>query len=729
MKKFTLFSLMVVFALASFAQVPAAKKAQKFTKKETSTWVKRYDNKADFQKAMMSFGDTLFYDDFGTGGPGSSNLPTGWTTADLDTYQGNGYVWQWTDVGATGPTTSGYEYILASTTAANGWMIFDSDNYGQGSYDAYLYSPVYDFTGYDAVAISFQELYQRWGNESTNPYGGNPTYVGVSIDGGTTWTEIEIHADFDVKESTDNPGYMMVNISNIAGGESNVKIYFRMSGLWDYWWQIDDLAIIEAPHNDLKINETFVTSITDFGTQGIAFNGYYSQLPLSQITPMFFQADVYNSGVDAQTNVTLTCEVSDDNGLVFTGTGDTSNIPFDSTYSIVADWFQTTTAGHYSVDFTVTQDQTEELPSDNVAGPVDWRITTNDIMARDYSYTRAISPSMYTGSADGDLMGVDYTMSADAEVNSLSVFIDWRATPGATLIGQIYNYDNGNRVLQISSEEYVIAAEDLGHWVDIPLVTIDPTDNDLVADATYLCAFEFYWGGDETVQAWIGADDEGPHIYNIVSSLRIGQDWYWVANIPMIRLNLSTATFKPEWTSVIANELCAKSTEDWSTSVTVEATDPNGLSLTFDTLSTPDFVTAFTDNGNGTATFDLTMTPDNVGNSYHFEYSVSNGVESNEVFMYADVDEYSWCVFNGVDDVLAADAVKIYPNPTSNVVNIMNAEGADIYVYNVIGEVVKSVHNADLLTNIDLSDLNEGTYIVRVINGDNVTSQAVNLVK
>ncbi len=61
-----------------------------------------------------------------------------------------------------------------------------------------------------------------------------------------------------------------------------------------------------------------------------------------------------------------------------------------------------------------------------------------------------------------------------------------------------------------------------------------------------------------------------------------------------------------------------------------------------------------------------------------------------------------------------ASAISIYPNPANNVVNVANAENANIVIVNVIGEVVATVNNASSNQTINISNLANGTYFVRV---------------
>jgi hypothetical protein len=73
--------------------------------------------------------------------------------------------------------------------------------------------------------------------------------------------------------------------------------------------------------------------------------------------------------------------------------------------------------------------------------------------------------------------------------------------------------------------------------------------------------------------------------------------------------------------------------------------------------------------------------------------------------------------------------ISIYPNPVNNILNITNAENAKIYVYNVVGEVVASIEKGSTLNTIDMSTFAEGSYIVKILTGDNIITHKVSVVK
>ncbi len=718
MKKITLLSLVLVFSISLFAQranMPQKRKIE--VKENVFVNLDRYSNEADFQMASRAYGDTIYMDDFSSGT--ATSLPTGWTTIDVNA-EGNNYVWKWNDVGATGPTTSGYEHVLASSTATNGWMILDSDNYGLGSYDTYLYSPMYDLTGQDAVAITFEELYKRWGNESST---GNPTYVGISVDSGATWTEVEIHADFESKDETDNPSFYMLNISTIAGGNyQNVQIYFRIAGLWDYWWQIDDFKIIEAAHNNLVINETYVSAAYDFGTQGVGLYGYYSQMPISQVLPMFFQADIINDGVDVQTGVTLTCDVNDGTASVFNQFADTAQLSFGDTVSLIPDLFTPTVVGEYMVSFIASQNETEEVPEDNLSQAT-WKVVDNKIMSRDVEFKSAISPSMYTDGAAGDLMGLNYFIPNADVVKSISVFVSSRSTVGTILIGKLLLVSDNTEI--ITTEEYVITEASLGQWVELDFVS-DGTNDILLAETNYIAGVEFYWTGEED-NCWIGYDENGPHIAHLVTNLRLGADWFWVTNVPMIRLNLDGCTLPPTFDNPIT-EICSKATQDYSYSVDLLTTDPNdpALPVAITATTLPAFAT-LVDNGDNTATVSFDMTPSDISEFYYrFDLIADNGIAQNTATVYALVSD-DFCTEDISETELSH--LNIYPNPSTGIVNIENAKGSKVFVYNIVGSIVTSIDKADVVSTVDLSNFAEGTYIIKVVSNNSVVSKIINIVK
>ncbi|MDY0143692.1 MAG: choice-of-anchor J domain-containing protein [Bacteroidales bacterium] len=66
-----------------------------------------------------------------------------------------------------------------------------------------------------------------------------------------------------------------------------------------------------------------------------------------------------------------------------------------------------------------------------------------------------------------------------------------------------------------------------------------------------------------------------------------------------------------------------------------------------------------------------------------------------------------------VENNIAA-AISVFPNPANNVITVANAENENIVVLNMLGEVVANISNASSNQTIDISNLSNGTYFVRV---------------
>ena len=73
--------------------------------------------------------------------------------------------------------------------------------------------------------------------------------------------------------------------------------------------------------------------------------------------------------------------------------------------------------------------------------------------------------------------------------------------------------------------------------------------------------------------------------------------------------------------------------------------------------------------------------------------------------------------------------VDMYPNPSTGIVTISNVEGATIEIINLMGQVVETIENAQEINRIDLSNNANGTYIIRVVNGNEISTSKFNLAK
>ncbi|MFW5768182.1 MAG: choice-of-anchor J domain-containing protein [Bacteroidota bacterium] len=81
------------------------------------------------------------------------------------------------------------------------------------------------------------------------------------------------------------------------------------------------------------------------------------------------------------------------------------------------------------------------------------------------------------------------------------------------------------------------------------------------------------------------------------------------------------------------------------------------------------------------------------------------------------------------NDAISNENLSVFPNPANNNVTVENAENADISIYNMVGQKVVSEKAKSNRESINISDLSEGTYMIRIENGDEVNTQKLNVIR
>ena len=177
----------------------------------------------------------IFSEDFAAG------LPATWSAVDNI---GNGEIWTYTTVGASGGDT----LSSVGTSAANGYMLFDSDLGGTttGAEDADLKTPAINCSSNASVFLSFNEYFLQ--------YAISIGLVSVSTDG-TTWTDV-YHAETGLgqNQTLGNPHAVQIDISSIAANQATVYVRFKWTGDYDWYWMIDDVTLYEPSGVDVSIN-------------------------------------------------------------------------------------------------------------------------------------------------------------------------------------------------------------------------------------------------------------------------------------------------------------------------------------------------------------------------------------------------------------------------------------------------------------------------------------------
>lgn len=687
MKKNLLLAGLALFATGAMAQV--ATKVNPATAKPIEEGVKGASIvKQSVQKAYL---DTFWYEDFAGG------VPTGWQIVDNT---GNGYNWLYrtTYFGNDSVRWSDDAGVLASQSAANGFMLLGGDYYNTDyatgnmvasplSMDGYFQTAAINCANEPSVLLKFT-TYFRYCCSSAN----SRLSVFVSNDG-TNWEEFDVRDGVPVNSSSSTRD-ITVNISSAAANQATVYIRFHKYGASHYFWQVDDIALVEGPTDDLQLLDEFVY----FDSPSYDFGPLMTMIPNDQIRDITFAGDVYNNGSNDQPNTTVGVDINDGSSSVYQN----ASGPVASFATLTRDTLDVTTAftpaadKSYDVTFAVASTSGADLePANNTKTSM--FMTNLNTMAFDYDVASgSFSADQYVGGGiDGDAVGTSIELSATQKIHSLSVYVASTSSDGMKIEAQIFETDaDGNIGAQIGTSalgQYTLTAADLDSWVTIPVVTFDGTNE--LAPGEYVIAFAGE-GFDNGLFFDVGEDNTVNQVPGWYPLIFIGGSWGYAVN-PQIMLR---ANFSPL--------ACATSSLAATTTV----------------------ISGETGAGNdGQATVTAT------GGAGGYSYVWSNGETTQSVSGLTEgtytvtVSDAELCTTTatvlviGKDEVYNVSNVKVYPNPAKNMVNVslnnVSGNNYSVSVRNIIGQVVYTNNfsvNGSAIENIDISNLNKGVYLVTV---------------
>jgi len=172
---------------------------------------------------------------------GTTATPDGWSITNADGTTGG---WTFTDPGNRGNRTGG----------SGGFANIDSDNIGSGKHqDSTLQTPSYDLSSAADPILGFDTDYKSFSNSTAD--------VDVSVDGGTTWTNL-----WDkTTTSVTGPTHVNLPLTDYAG-KSDVRLRFHYTGTWAYWWQLDNVFVGQRSYDPVP-GGLIVGNVTDANTK------------------------------------------------------------------------------------------------------------------------------------------------------------------------------------------------------------------------------------------------------------------------------------------------------------------------------------------------------------------------------------------------------------------------------------------------------------------------------
>ncbi|MFZ9611673.1 MAG: T9SS type A sorting domain-containing protein [Crocinitomicaceae bacterium] len=468
----------VVFASSMLANAQKAPKLETF-----QDLVKVPTNAGPIESNEKSLGVTIWSDDFST--------PANWNV-DNNGQTGIDFGWNINNTSDGWWSTNG----ISSTSAGNYAELVNGDPTASPATQAL--NVVYTLTtaspidvaalgGSNQISLQFKQFGARFNDLQE---------MLISVDG-TTWVSVGNNLDKPVLSASGgsaytNPDSKSINLAPfLTGTPSQLWVRFQWTtnypasatnpNVWiTYGWYIDDVKLVTNPTNDLAITGS------DWGSVGL----HYFQIPTEQVAPIDFSADIFNGGVNNQSNVKLNVNVN--NGLFVGSSAPVSIVSLDTmTVSVATQFTPAATIASYTVTRNISADSTDDVSANNQLSDITFNVT-DFIYARD---NNVIAGSTSNGT-DPFETGNLYDIYQDDLLKAINVRLPNGtngATVGTEIYTRLYSIDavSGDFVFESESAPLILAANNLNTNL---VIELDPYVN-VTAGTTYLAVVGSYSSG------------------------------------------------------------------------------------------------------------------------------------------------------------------------------------------------------------------------------------------
>ena len=433
---------------------------------------------------------------------------------------------------------------IASTTSANGFVIFDSnywdnnlnpctvDNFGTGQapgpHLSYLTTASIDLTGFANVALEFEQ-YIRY-------YLGN-TRVEISIANGP-W-EVLYTNILDQGITTQNTQTVRMPLPATAGNQSNVKLRFVYDGLY-YFWQLDDIRLVQGFANDLLIENS---SYGDFDfnnpdhTTGFEMMEY-TQYPSAFAPLVYLKSNVFNFGTNTQTNIALNARVMNDNSgaLLYESASPVLPIlaPGADSVLVAGEFQMEQVVSDYSVYFNSLQTETDEN-TENSLDTLHFKITPVTYARDENSLGSMFLPSESFASAPFE-MGAVYLLPSGQQLHSISVAIGEGTTLPCSVYATVFPFSLSTGIggAIATTQDIAVTEVDINSFGEASMKVLSFDTPVFLSQGLYLVAVG---SPNNAFQAVIGLSGKSEDLSAWVRFNNSNTDLFYLTRTPMIRMN------------------------------------------------------------------------------------------------------------------------------------------------------------------------------------------------
>lgn len=383
----------------------------------------------------------------------------------------------------------------------------------------------------DQVTLQFEQFGALFNDEQL---------VQISTDGGANWITVRDNRDYyDVLSAAapnnayPNPDLISINLAPyITGNASNFSLRFKWTtafpqfpsnpNVWiTYGWYIDDIKLVTNPDNDLETSNPY------WGSRGLN----YFQIPNTQVAALDFAVDAINNGINPQTGATLSVDFTGAGTGSASSTGITIN-PNTTGALEIEGGFTPSVNGTYTFTWEISQDQTDDVPSNNVLAGDAFQVVDN-IYARD----RGTTYGTFNNAGIGYKLGNLYDVYADQIVYGVQTRLSNTSNNGSQFQAKLYWLPTDAATLddmvQIAFSDFVdVSTGNVNTILNIPFLDEVMLDK----DSTYFVAIES--AGDAGATNDVVVSTSGS-TYEQTSFLydAVDDEWYYTTNTPVIRMN------------------------------------------------------------------------------------------------------------------------------------------------------------------------------------------------